>query len=120
MCRWVRDYVDFLENDPVAKYARMMGNFVATNVDEQLIAGYLYLSTNGGTAEDRDAALKIAHWSSERQKDQIVDGEFVYERPRQRSLDFSQQALLVRHHVLVSCHALLTSLVPLSCSPHPC
>lgn len=91
----------------------MMGNFVATNVDEQLIAGYLYLSANGGTAEERDAALRIAHWSSERQKDQIVNGEFIYERPRQRSLDFSQSALLVRSDMLAFCPMLFH----IPCSP---
>lgn len=92
----MRDYVTFLEEDPVAKYARMMGNFVATNVDEQLIAAYLYLSTEGQSAADRDKALQIAHYSGIRQKDQIDNGVFRYESPRQRSLDFSQQCLLVR------------------------
>ena len=52
VCSWVRDYVGFLESDPVAKYAHMMGNYIATNVDEQLLAAYLYLGSNGGTAPD--------------------------------------------------------------------
>jgi hypothetical protein len=92
----VRDYVGFLETDPVAKYARMMGNFVATNVDEQLLAAYIYLSAVGNSAVDRDKALQIAHYSALRQEDQIVGGVFRYESPRQRSLDFTQQCLLVR------------------------
>ncbi|NJR41829.1 MAG: hypothetical protein HC767_03375 [Akkermansiaceae bacterium] len=101
----------FLEGEPVAKYARMMGNFIATNVDEQLIAAYIYLSTastNG--AADREKALQIAHFSAVRQQDQIQEGVFVYEVPRQRSLDFTQQCLLVRLScVAPPCH---------NCIPH--
>jgi hypothetical protein len=95
LCRWVRDYVGFLEGDPVAKYARMMGNFVGTNVDEQLLAAYIYLSSVGQSAEYREKALQIAHWSALRQEDQIDGGVFRYESDRQRSLDFTQQCLLV-------------------------
>ena len=64
----MRDYVGFLEGDPVAKYARMMGNYIATNVDEQLLAAYLYLGANGGTTIDGtdplEQAFRIAHYSS--------------------------------------------------------
>jgi hypothetical protein len=96
LCRWVRDYANFLETEPVAKYARMMGNYVATNVDEQLIAAYLFISSQGNSAPDREKALQVAHYSGVRQRDQIKNGVFQYEVPRQRSLDFTQQCLQVR------------------------
>lgn len=95
LCSWVRDYVGFLETDPVAKYARMMGNYISTNVDEQLLASYLYLGTQGGNPTDTDMALRIAHYSSIRQEDQIRHAQLHYETARQRSLDFSQQCIQV-------------------------
>jgi hypothetical protein len=95
VCSWVRDYVGFLEGDPVAKYARMMGNYIATNVDEQLLAAYLYLGSQGGSNDDLDKALRIAHYSSIRQQDQIRDAKLHYETGRQRSLDYSQQCIQV-------------------------
>lgn len=92
----MRDYVGFLEGDPVAKYARMMGNYVATNVDEQLLAAYLYLGAQGNSNPDLDQALRVAHYSSIRQRDQIRDAKLHYEKSRQRSLDYSQQCIQVR------------------------
>jgi hypothetical protein len=101
MFRWVRDYVGFLEKDPIGKYARMMGNYIATNVDEQLLAAYLYLGAQGNSNVDLDQALRIAHYSSIRQKDQIRNAQLHYELSRQRSLDYSQQCIQVRIHPLV-------------------
>jgi hypothetical protein len=92
----VRDYVGFLEGDPVAKYARMMGNYIATNVDEQLLAAHLYLGNQGNSNVDLDKALRIAHYSRIRQKDQIRNAKLHYETSRQRSLDYSQQCIQVR------------------------
>ena len=84
----------------MAKYARMMGNYIATNVDEQLLAAYLYLGANGGTTIDGtdplEQAFRIAHYSSIRQKDQIRNARLFYETSRQRSLDYSQQCIQVR------------------------
>lgn len=80
----------------MAIYARMMGNYIATNVDEQLLAAYLYLGEIGNSAAYKDAALRVAHYSSIRQQDQIRNAQLHYETSRQRSLDFSQQCLQVR------------------------
>lgn len=41
---WLSAYVDWIEREPVAIYARMMANYVGVNVDEQLIAAYLFLN----------------------------------------------------------------------------
>jgi nitroreductase len=87
-------YVDFLEREPVAVYARKMGNYIATNFDEQLLSAYLFLAP--GSPQALDEAFKVAFWSQVRQKDQIRNGEFFYELDRERSLDFSQQCLQVR------------------------
>jgi len=64
---WLFQYVDFLEKEPVAVYARMMGNYIGTNVDEQLLAAHLYLSDAPATqAESRTEAEKIAFYSEVR------------------------------------------------------
>lgn len=61
---WVFQYIDFLNTEPVAIYARMMGNYIGTNVDEQLLAAHLYLSE---VQEDsRTEATKIAFYSEVR------------------------------------------------------
>lgn len=67
MQSWVFQYVDFLKTEPVAVYARMMGNYIGTNVDEQLLAANLYLSAAPDTqAESRTEAEKIAYYSEVR------------------------------------------------------
>ena len=58
---WVFQYINFLTTEPVAVYARMMGNYIGTNVDEQLLAAHLYLSEV--QAESRTEAEKIAFYS---------------------------------------------------------
>jgi Alginate lyase len=40
---WIDEYAKWVESEPVAIYARMMANYVGVNVDEQLIAAYIYL-----------------------------------------------------------------------------
>lgn len=58
---WVFQYINFLTTEPVAVYARMMGNYIGTNVDEQLLAAHLYLSEV--QAESRTEAEKIVFYS---------------------------------------------------------
>jgi hypothetical protein len=41
--QWISAYATFLETDPLAKYARVMANYVGTSFDEQLLACYMYL-----------------------------------------------------------------------------
>ena len=47
MAKWVLAYIDFLEREPVAVYARMMANYVGANFDEQLLACYTFVGKCG-------------------------------------------------------------------------
>ena len=40
---WITEYVAFLENDPLPRYARVMANYIGTSFDEQLLACAMYL-----------------------------------------------------------------------------
>jgi hypothetical protein len=86
-------YVDFLEREPVAVYARKMGNYIATNFDEQLLSAYLFLAP--GSPQALDEAFKVAFWSQVRQKDQIRNGKFFYEEGLALAAEWTSQCLKV-------------------------
>lgn len=72
MRSWVFQYINFLETEPVSIYARMMGNYIGTNVDEQLLAANLYIGEV--QADQLEKAQRIAFYSDVRTPSSVPQG----------------------------------------------